>query len=106
LDGKITHCGAFIYSSNGPENWYDADWSKNNGAMVVEKIQKGTASSEIVTNYAGRCGPKFGYITCDCSGYGKYCNTDKGLCSDNDAHKNAQNDTVYDCTQSKTIASS
>jgi len=45
LDGKITHCGAFIHSSNGPDNWYDADWSKYNGAVVVEKIQKGTASS-------------------------------------------------------------
>jgi len=35
LDDINPHCGAFIHSSDGPENWYDADWSIHDGARVV-----------------------------------------------------------------------
>lgn len=34
IDGKITHCGAFICSRNSANEWFEADWSNNNGARV------------------------------------------------------------------------
>jgi len=34
LDGKVTHCGAFLCSTDSTNEWYEADWSNNNGATV------------------------------------------------------------------------
>jgi len=34
LNGRVRHCGSFISSNSAAENWYEADWSNNNGATA------------------------------------------------------------------------